>query len=183
MRTTLFFLFLTLIHFHNTLNKEGIWMSSFIYQKPKHKGKQKYNMLHLKENETQPFPQRRANCHDTTSSKLQMRVKAKPSIIEESTSNPWVVWVNAWVAWVAWVDAWVHVCVAWVTVWVVHSQSALNRISCSLSHVFHLLTCLQSNTLVTYIYTYIYKNIVILITFMVCHFVFITLMFLTRMIF
>lgn len=38
MRTTLFFIFLTLIHFHNTLNKEGIWTSSFINQKPKHKG-------------------------------------------------------------------------------------------------------------------------------------------------
>lgn len=93
------------------------------------------------------------------STELLMNLLAKLAYDKACTSNPWVA---AWVAWVAkaarvvWVVAWVAeaarvVWVAWVVAWiawvvrVIHSQSVLHSLSCSLSHAFHLLSCLQSN--------------------------------------
>lgn len=97
------------------------------------------------------------------SPKLLMNLLAKLAYGKACTSNPWVVtwvaWVVAWVAKAArvvWVVAWVAkvarvAWIAWVVAWiawivrVIHSQSVLHSLSCSLSHVFHLLSCLQSN--------------------------------------
>lgn len=96
------------------------------------------------------------------STKLLMNLLAKLANDKACTSNPWVVAWVAWVAkaarvvWVAWVVAWVAkvarvAWITWVVAWiawvvrVIHSQSVLHSLSCSLSHVFHLLSCLQSN--------------------------------------
>lgn len=100
------------------------------------------------------------------STKLLMNLLAKLANDKACTSNPWVVawvawvakaarvvWVVAWiakvarVAWIAWIVAWIAWVVAWIAcvVRVIHSQSVLHSLSCSLSHVFHLLSCLQSN--------------------------------------